>query len=175
MSLWWKTNLRRSSQRFEPPYVHSTSLFSFNPILHFSSSLSGVYIDPAFFSPNVAGSSATVASPSARHIPKKSVRPRRLISATQLRYRAMMTKTATLSKRKIRKISRNLSELLCHQSNAPLAASSVSTCERAASLRVDNAGLCLSPDSYIPYFRPRRQNRKLEEHRVALSRSGSLT
>lgn len=95
MSLWWKTNLRRSSQIFEPPYVHSTSLFSFNPILHFSSSLSGVYIDPAFFSPNVAGSSATVASPSARHIPKKSVRPRRLISATQLRYRAMMTKTAT--------------------------------------------------------------------------------
>lgn len=63
MSPWWKMNLRHSSQRFEPPYVRSTSVFSCNPILHFSSSLSYVYIDSSTaFSPlaNVAGSSATI-------------------------------------------------------------------------------------------------------------------
>lgn len=62
MSPWWKTNLRRSSQRFEPPYVHSTFVFSFNPIHHFSSSPSCLYIDlaTALFFPNVAGSFATV-------------------------------------------------------------------------------------------------------------------
>lgn len=46
---------------------------------------------------------------------------------------------------------------------------------RIGQSRVDNTGLCLSLDSYIPYFRPRRQNRKLEEHHVALSLFGSLT
>lgn len=124
MSPRWKTNLRRSSQRFEPPYVRSTSVFSCNPILHFSSSLSYVYIDSSTaFSPRSGECCRKFchrfASPSVRHIPKKTVRPRRLISATQLGYRAMTTKTATPCREtKYPENTGNLSELLRHQTNA---------------------------------------------------------
>lgn len=84
-----------SSQRFETPFVRSAFVFSYNPILHFSSSLSRALRGLLTSSSRRQMLPEILPPPSARHVPKETVRPKPFC------YRTMTTKTAASGQNEI--------------------------------------------------------------------------
>lgn len=119
MSRLWETNLRRSSQGFETPFVHSALVFSCNPILHFSSSLSYTYsflrLLFLFPSANVTGNSVAATSAFFPRVTyqRRPIR-RRQRSSVIVRWRGRQRHVGTRYPENIG----NLSGLLCYPTSA---------------------------------------------------------
>lgn len=118
MSPLWETNLRRSSRGFETPFVRSAFVFSCNPILHFSSSLSRTCSSPQllflFPSANVAGNSAAATS---AFLPRVTYQRRPYDRSRSVIVRWRRRRQCHVGTRYPENIG-NLSGLLCHPTSA---------------------------------------------------------